>query len=72
MAKQIHITISDKAAEELKELKEKLNLNSTAEVIRSSVALKKFLQMEKESGNDIILRNRKSKNEKVIVMLNNN
>ena len=69
MAKQVHITLSEKAVKELEELKEKLNLPSIAEVVRSSISVNKFLQMEKEKGNDIVLRHKDTKNERVIVML---
>ena len=69
MAKQIHINISDKALKELEDLRKKLDLPSIAEVIRSSIAVNKFLQMEKESGNDIVLRNKATKNERTIVIL---
>ena len=69
MAKQVHINLSDKAVKELEDLRKKLDLPSIAEVIRSSISVTKFLQMEKENGNDIVLRNKKNKDEKVIVML---
>ena len=69
MAKQVHVALSEKAVEELEELKMKLGLPSIAEVIRSSISVNKFLQMEKENGNDIVLRNKKTKDERVIVML---
>ena len=69
MAKNIHITLSDEAAIELESLKEKLNLPSIAEVIRSSISVNKFLKMEEENGNEVVLRNKKTKNERVIIML---
>lgn len=69
MAKQIHITLSDKAAKELDKLKKDLDLPSIAEVIRSSISVNKFLQLEKESGNDLILRNKKTKEERVLERL---
>ena len=69
MAKQIHITLSEGAAKELEELKNKLGLPSIAEVIRSSISVHKFLQLEKEKGNDIVLRNKDTKNEKTVVLL---
>jgi len=69
MAKQVHITLSEEAIKELDELKKKLNLPSIAEVIRSSISVNKFLQLEKEKGNDIVLRNKGTKDERVIVML---
>jgi len=69
MVKQVHITLSDEAVKELENLKKELNLPSIAEVIRSSISVNKFLQLEKERGNDIVLRNKKTKNERVVVML---
>ena len=69
MAKQVHITLSEEAVKELEELKIYLKLPSIAEVVRSSISVNKFLQLEKEKGNDIVLRNKKTKDERVIVML---
>jgi hypothetical protein len=69
MAKQVHITLSEDAVKELEDLKKKLDLPSIAEVIRSSISVNKFLQLEKEKGNDLILRNKETNNERVIVML---
>lgn len=69
MVKQVHITLSEKAIKELEELKKQLNLPSIAEVVRSSISVNKFLQLEKEKGNDIVLRNKDTKDERVIVML---
>ena len=69
MAKQIHIKLSQKAVKELESLKERLGLPSIAEVVRSSISVAKFLQMEKENGNDIVLRNKRTKDERVVVML---
>lgn len=69
MAKNVHITLSDDAAKELEALKEKLNLPSIAEVIRSSISVNKFLKMEEDNGNEIVLRNKNTKKERVVVML---
>jgi len=69
MVKQVHITLSEQALRELEDLKKKLNLPSIAEVVRSSISVSKFLQVEKERGNDIVLRNKETKDERVIVML---
>ncbi len=66
-AKKINITLSEKAVKELEELKKELDLPSIAEVIRSSISINRFLQLEKERGNDIVLRNRKTNGEKTIV-----
>ena len=69
MVKQVHINLSEDAVKELEALKEKLNLPSIAEVIRSSISVNKYLQMEKEKGNDIVLRNKKDKSEKIVILL---
>jgi pantothenate kinase len=69
MAKSVHITLSDEATAELESLKKKLNLPSIAEVIRSSISVNKFLKMEEENGNEIVLRNKETKNERVVIML---
>ena len=66
-AKKINITLSEKAVKELEELKRELDLPSVAEVIRSSISINRFLQLEKERGNDIVLRNRKTKGERTII-----
>jgi len=69
MAKQVHLNLSEDAVKELEQLKDKLGLPSIAEVIRSSISVNKFLQMEKEKGNDIVLRNKKDKSEKIVILL---
>ena len=69
MVNQVHINLLNEAVKELESLKKELNLPSIAEVIRSSISVNKFLQLEKDKGNDIVLRNKKTKNERVIVML---
>ena len=66
-AKKINITLSEKAVKELEELKRELDLPSIAEVIRSSISINRFLQLEKERGNDVVLRNRKTKGERTII-----
>jgi hypothetical protein len=65
--KKINIALSEKAVRELQELKEELHLPSIAEVIRSSISINKFLQLEKENGNDIVLRNTKTKAERTLI-----
>ena len=69
MAKQINIRLSEEAVKELEELKTKLNLPSIAELIRSSISVTKFLEMEKENGNEVVLRNTKTDKERVLVMV---
>ena len=67
MAKHIHITLSNKAEEELRELQKMLDTTSVADVIRSSLAMRKFLEMEKEQGNQLIIRDKKNKIDKQLV-----
>ena len=69
MAKQIHINLSDKAQKELEELKQQMNLSSVSDVIRSSISLVKYLEMEKEQGNEVIIRDKKNNKDKVLVTL---
>mgnify|MGYP001558243913 FL=1 len=69
MAKQIHINLSEKAQKELEELKEKMNLASISDVIRSSISLTKYLEMEKEQGNEVVIRDKKNNKDKVLVTL---
>ena len=69
MAKKIHIELSPKAAKELEELKEKLDATTTTEVIRASLALTQFLEMQKANGNEILIRDPKSKKETRVITL---
>lgn len=69
MAKKIHIELSDKAVAELEELKKKLDASSMTEVIRASLSLTRFLEMQKADGNEIIIRNPRSKKETQMVTL---
>ncbi|GEM_PF-6113040 len=66
VAKRVNIRLSEKAVQELEDLKRDLGLSSVTEVIRSSITLSKFLQKEKDSGNDIVLRNKKTNKERTI------
>jgi len=67
--KRIQINISKEAEKEIDDLRKKLNLNSISDVIRSSLKLSKYLELERAAGNEIIIRNRESKKEKEIVFL---
>ncbi len=69
MAKQIHITLSEEAYKELDQLKQQLKLDTITDVIKCSVSLTKFLELEKTNGNDLILRNQKTEKEKTLIML---
>ena len=69
MAKKVHIELSDKATKELEELKQKLDAGTITDVIRASLSLTKFLELQKEKGNEIIIRDPKSNKETRIVTL---
>lgn len=61
--------ISKEAMQEIEHLREKLNLVSISDVIRSSLKLTQYLELEKEAGNEVIIRNKTSKKEKEIVFI---
>lgn len=67
--KKIQINISQQALGELEDLKKRLNLSSISDVIRSSLKLTNYLELEKAAGNEVIIRNRKSNKEKEIVFM---
>ena len=65
--KKIQVNVSPEAVEEIEKLRRKLNLGSISDVIRSSLKLTRYLELEKEAGNEIIIRNRKTEKEKEVV-----
>ncbi len=67
--KKIQVILSNQAQEEIEELRKKLKLDSISDVIRSSLKLTNFLELEKAAGNEIIIRDKKSKKEKEIVFI---
>ena len=67
--KRVQLNISKNGLKEIEELKESLNLTSMADVIRSSLKLAKYLQLERKAGNEIIIRDRKTNKEKEIVFM---
>ncbi|MAG08593.1 hypothetical protein CMO89_03905 [Candidatus Woesearchaeota archaeon] len=69
MAKKIHIELSSKAQKELEELKGKLDASTITEVIRASLSVTKFLELQKEKGNEIIIRDPKSNKETRVLTL---
>ncbi|NQU78613.1 hypothetical protein HQ545_02490 [Candidatus Woesearchaeota archaeon] len=69
MTTKLRIQLSDKAKKELESLKDKLEMHSITEVIRSSVSVNKFLIEQKEEGNELILRNRMTRCERIILIL---
>lgn len=67
--KKIQINISKQAQQEIEDLRKQLNLGSISDVIRSSLKLTRYLELEKKAGNEVIIRNKKSKKEKEIVFI---
>ena len=67
--KRIQVDISREAVGEIEQLRKDLNLGSISDVIRSSLKLAKFLELEKAAGNEVIIRDKKSKKEKEIVFI---
>lgn len=67
--KKIQVNISKNAEREIEDLRKRLNLGSVSDVIRSSLKLARYLELEKASGNEIIVRNKSSKKEKEIVFM---
>ena len=67
--KKIQVNISKDALREIEDLRNKLNLGSISDVIRSSLKLAKYIELEKEAGNEVIIRNRKSNKEKEVVFI---
>jgi len=65
--KKIQVNISPDAVKEIEDLRKKLNLGSLSDVIRSSLKLTRYLELEKEAGNEVIIRDRKSNKEKEVV-----
>ncbi len=69
MGKQINIRLSDKAVKELEDLRTRLNLSSISDVIRGSIALQKFIEDEKSKNKEIVLKDKRTNKEQVIVTL---
>jgi len=67
--KKIQVNISEEAQKEIEDLRNKLNLSSISDVIRSSLKLTKYIELEKSAGNEIIIRDKKTKKEKEIVFI---
>lgn len=65
--KKIQVNVSPEAVKEIEELRRKLNLGSISDVIRSSLKLTRYLELEKAAGNEIIIRNKKTDKEKEVV-----
>ena len=67
--KKIQVNISEEAQREIEDLRKRLNLGSISDVIRSSLKLTRYLELEKNAGNEVIIRNKKTKKEKEIVFI---
>jgi Arc/MetJ-type ribon-helix-helix transcriptional regulator len=67
--KKIQVNISKEALQELEQLRNKLNLGSISDVIRSSLKLTQYLELERAADNEIIIRNRKTNKEKEVVFI---
>ncbi len=65
--KRVQVELSKDAVKELEGLRDSLNLGSVADVIRSSLKMRKYLDLEQKAGNEVILRNKKTKREKEVV-----
>ena len=65
--KKVQINISPEAVNEIEDLRRRLNLGSISDVIRSSLKLTRYLELEKEAGNEVIIRDKKTNREKEIV-----
>jgi len=69
MVKKIQVNISEEAQKEIEDLRKKLNLGTISDVIRSSLKLTRYLELEKAAGNEVIVRNKETKKEKEIVFM---
>lgn len=65
--KKIQINISPEAVREIEDLRRRLNLGSISDVIRSSLKLTRYLELERDAGREIIVRDKKTSKEKEIV-----
>lgn len=66
---KLQVNISEEAQKEIEDLRKKLNLGSISDVIRSSLKLTRYMELEKAAGNEIIIRNKNSKKEKEVVFI---
>ncbi|MCX6749131.1 MAG: hypothetical protein NTW17_00085 [Candidatus Pacearchaeota archaeon] len=64
--KKIQVNISPEAVKEIEDLRRKLNLGSISDVIRSSLKLTRYLELEKEAGNEVIIRDKNNKEKEVV------
>jgi len=69
MVKKIQVNISEEAQKEIEDLRKKLNLGTISDVIRSSLKLTRYLELEKAAGNEVIVRNKETNKEKEVVFM---
>jgi len=69
MVKKIQVNISEEAQREIEDLRKKLNLGTISDVIRSSLKLTRYLELEKAAGNEVIVRNKETNKEKEVVFM---
>ncbi|MFA6072977.1 MAG: hypothetical protein WC758_02615 [Candidatus Woesearchaeota archaeon] len=69
MSKRIHIELGEKAAADLEILRKQLGVNTKTEAIKASISLTKFLELQKENNQEIIIRDPKTKRESRLVTL---
>ena len=48
--------LSNRAKKELKEIRDELNLKYINDTVKSSISLKKFLEIEERNGNEIVIQ----------------
>jgi Arc/MetJ-type ribon-helix-helix transcriptional regulator len=66
---KLQVEISKEAHKEIEDLRKKLNLGSISDVIRSSLKLSKYLELEREAGSEVIVRDKITKKEKEVVFI---
>ncbi len=66
--KKIQMNITDKGLKDILNLKDKLYATSMTEVIRSSLKLTRLLKEESERGNEILIRDKTTGKEKLIIL----
>ena len=65
--KQIHLNLSEQVQEQLEALKEDMGVPTIGEAIRRSISIARTLEKEQRDGAEVILRNPRTKQEKVLV-----
>lgn len=68
MAKRLQMNITPKAEKQLEELKRSLDSRTNTDTVTASLKIVRFLMNEVEKGNKIIIRDEKTKTEKVLLL----